>query len=77
MLEDLQTDASSPLVGWDFSTGNPGDRPHEALERVELNDYLRVRGADQAYSRLRALGIEAPNDLQFLFVEDLVEHGFF
>ena len=72
---DEQPDANTPLVGWDFSTGNPGDAPHPALERIELEDYLRVRGASPAYTRLRALGIEVPNDLQFLFVEDLVEHG--
>ncbi|CAE7252421.1 GIP [Symbiodinium sp. CCMP2592] len=75
LSNDLQPDISSPLIGWDFSSGNPGDRPHEALENVELADYLTVRGAQQVYRQLRALGIEVPNDLQFLFVEDLIEHG--
>ncbi|CAE7817431.1 GIP [Symbiodinium sp. CCMP2592] len=72
---DLQPSADSLLIGWDFSSGNPGDRPQEALENIDLADYLTVRGAHQAYRQLRALGIEVPNDLQFLFVEDLIEHG--
>ena len=76
LMGDLQPDSNAPIVGWDFSTGNPGDVPHAALDKVELLDYLRVRGAGQAYDRLRALGIQVPNDLQFLFVEDLLEYGF-
>ena len=51
--------------------------PHAALDKIELIDYLRVRGASQAYDHLRAIGIEAPNDLQFVYLEDLLEHGFF
>ncbi|CAE7733245.1 RE1 [Symbiodinium sp. CCMP2592] len=72
---DLQPDMNSTLIGWDFSAASPGDVPHASLDGVELSDYLLARGADQAFRQLRALGIEVPNDLQFLFVEDLVEHG--
>ncbi|CAE7251152.1 GIP [Symbiodinium sp. CCMP2592] len=63
---DLQPDASTALVGWDFSTGDPGDVPIPGLVNVALADYLRVRGVSDAYGRLSALGVESPNDLQFL-----------
>ncbi|CAE7436865.1 unnamed protein product [Symbiodinium sp. CCMP2592] len=76
LSEDLQPDMSTALIGWDFSGGNPGDAPHAALEDVELTDYLRARDAGDAFARLRTLGTEVPNDLQFLFIEDLVEFGF-
>ncbi|CAE7242537.1 GIP [Symbiodinium sp. CCMP2592] len=75
LSSDLQQDTNSTMIGWDFSAGNPGDVPHEYLEGLELDAYLRARDASQAYRQLKALGIEEPNDLQFLFVEDLVEHG--
>ncbi|CAE7222578.1 GIP [Symbiodinium sp. CCMP2592] len=63
---DLQPDASAALVGWDFSTGDPGDVPISGLVNVALADYLRVHGVSDAYGRLSALGVESPNDLQFL-----------
>ena len=73
---DLQPDTNTTLIGWDFSRGDPGDRPHPGLVHVALADYLRVRGVSEAYQRLTTLGIEAPNDLQFLYAEDLLESGF-
>ena len=76
LADDVQLDSNTALIGWDFSTGDPGDHPHVGLARVELADYLRVRGASDAYHRLRGLGIEVPNDLQFLYLEDLLESGF-
>ena len=76
IASDVQPDTTTALIGWDFSNGDPGDRPHPGLVRVALADYLRVRGASEAYSRLSALGIEEPNDLQFLYLEDLLESGF-
>ena len=74
--EDLQPDANTALIGWDFSNGDPGDTPHPGLVNVALADYLRVRGVADAYTRLSALGIESPNDLQFIYLEDLLESGF-
>lgn len=52
LTDDVQLDSNTALIGWDFSTGDPGDHPHVGLARVELADYLRVRGASDAYHRL-------------------------
>ena len=76
LAADEQTDSHTALIGWDFSTGDPGDHPHPGLVHVALADYLRVRGVSNAYPQLSALGIEEPNDLQFLYAEDLLEAGF-
>ena len=64
LSSDEQPDANTTLIGWDFSAGDPGDRPHQGLANLEMVDYLRVRGASDAYMRLRTLGVEVPNDLQ-------------
>ena len=73
---DLQPDENTALIGWDFSRGDPGDAPHPGLENVALADYLRVRGAVDAYPRLSVLGIESPNDQPLIYLEDLLEFGF-
>ena len=73
--QDLQEDSVTQLVGWDFSSGDPGDAVHGNLLRVDLYAYLRERFAENEYQRLSANGVESPADLPFLYEEDLIEMG--
>ena len=74
--QDLQPDSVTPIIGWDFSGGNPGEVPLVHLEEVDLHQFLLERGIPWAYRRLREIGVEEAIDLQFLYEEDLVENGF-
>ncbi|CAE7676033.1 GIP [Symbiodinium sp. CCMP2456] len=72
---DLQEDANTPIIGWDFTNGNPGGFPQLSTENQDLLRFLRERGVEWMCGKLKALGIETPEDLTFLFLEDLIEFG--
>ncbi|CAE7306674.1 GIP, partial [Symbiodinium sp. CCMP2456] len=73
--QDIQQDSFTPIIGWDFSGGNPGDFPVANLEETDLHQFLVERGVPWLYRRLRFMGVEEAVDLQFLFEEDLLEFG--
>ena len=71
---DVQPDSVTQLIGWDFSRGDPGEYPALNLEETDLHQFLAERGVSWLFRRLRSFGIEE-TDLQFIFVEDLLEYG--
>ncbi|CAE7260714.1 GIP [Symbiodinium necroappetens] len=73
--QDLQLDSYTPIIGWDFSGGNPGEVPLVHLEEVDLHQFLLERGIPWVYKRLKEMGVDEAIDLQFLYEEDLIEYG--
>ena len=73
--QDLQPDSYTPIIGWDFSGGTPGEVPLVHLEEVDLHQFLLERGVPWVYRRLKEMGVDEAIDLQFLYEEDLIEYG--
>eukprot|EP00439_Symbiodinium_sp_Y106_P001909 s10072_g1.t1 len=68
-------DSVTPLVGWDVLPGESNNVPVTNLEETDFYEFLLERGAESAFRRLTALGVQEASDLQFLYEEDLVEFG--
>ena len=62
-------------VGWDPASEASLNRPHYNLEEADLYQYLQEREVEWTFRRLKFMGVESPADLEFLYVEDLVEFG--
>ncbi|CAE7263274.1 GIP, partial [Symbiodinium necroappetens] len=69
---DEQPDSVTPLVGWDV---NRGDDPPTVFEEADLATYLEERGVASELERLSEIGVQEAVDLQFIYIEDLVEAG--
>ena len=75
LLQDLQPDANAMIVGWDLSEGATRNYPAVDLPDTDLHRFLEERGVVHSYQQLVFLGVEEPEDLLYLFMEDLVEFG--
>ena len=75
LQQDVQADASSMLVGWDLSEGASRNYPAVDLPDADLHRFLEERGVEHVLQHLTFLGVEQPEDLLYLFMEDLVEFG--
>ena len=73
--QDVQPDLSTTLVGWDFSRGDPAEFPVDSLRDSDLSAFLDERGMRCELGRLNFLGVDDPEDLQYLYEEDLIEMG--
>ncbi|CAE7838747.1 RE1 [Symbiodinium sp. CCMP2592] len=73
--EDLQSDSYTPVVGWDPSGNGSLNRPQYNLEEADFYQYLKEREVEWTYQRLTVMGVESPADLEYLYMEDLVEFG--
>ena len=69
---DEQPDSVTPLIGWDV---NRGDDLPTVFEETDLATYLEERGVASELGRLYDIGVQEAVDLQFIFLEDLVEAG--
>ena len=69
---DEQLDSVTPLIGWDV---NRGDEPLTVFEEADLATYLEERGVASELERLSEIGVQEVVDLQFIYLEDLVEAG--
>ena len=69
---DEQPDSVTPLIGWDLTRG---DEPPTVFEEIDLEAYLEERGVASELERLAEIGVQEAVDLQFLYLEDLVEAG--
>ena len=75
LSQDEQGDHNTPLVGWDLSEGARRNQPTgDSLPR-DLQLFLWERDIEYLMPELQRLGIEEPEDLIFLFEEDLIEFG--
>ncbi|CAE7769396.1 Papd4, partial [Symbiodinium sp. KB8] len=75
LADDEQLDSVTAFIGWDPNRGAPGDAQPLVLEEVDLEEFLRERGVDCELERLGIIGVQEAVDLQFLYVEDLIEEG--
>ena len=75
LSEDEQPDANTPLVAWDLSEGARHNQPSGDTLPKDLDLFLWERDVQRLLPELRRLGIEEPEDLVYIFVEDLIEFG--
>ena len=75
LQQDLQADTNTMLVGWDLSEGASRNYPAVDLPDANLYRFLEERGVEHSFQQLTFLGVEEPEDLLYLFMEDLVEFG--
>ena len=75
LSEDEQPDANTQLVAWDLSGGATRNQPSGHTLPRDLNLFLWERDIQRVLPELQRLGIEEPEDLVYLFVEDLIEFG--
>ena len=72
---DEQPDSHTQLVSWDLSEGATRNQPTgETLPR-ELQVFLWERDIEYMLPELQRLGVEEPEDLIYLYEEDLLEFG--
>ena len=72
---DEQPDNNTPLVAWDLSEGASRNQPSGQSLPKDLKLFLWERDIQYIYPELRRLGVDEPEDLIYLFVEDLIELG--
>ncbi|CAE7383647.1 Papd4 [Symbiodinium necroappetens] len=75
LADDEQPDSVTAFIGWDPNRGAPGDAQPLVLEEVDLEEFLKERCVDCELERLGIIGVQEAVDLQFLYVEDLIEEG--
>ncbi|CAE7280540.1 ANKRD50, partial [Symbiodinium microadriaticum] len=72
LTADEQPDSVTQLIGWDVSRG---EEPPTVFEEADLAAYLEERGVASELERLSEIGVQEAVDLQFIYLEDLVEAG--
>ena len=75
LSQDEQADSNTMLVGWDLSESAQRNQPTgDSLPR-DLQLFLWERDIVYLLPELQHLGIEEPEDLIYIFEEDLIEFG--
>ena len=72
---DEQPDSHTQLVSWDLSEGATRNQPTGETLPKELQVFLWERDIEYMLPELQRLGVEEPEDLIYLYEEDLLEFG--
>ena len=75
LQSDEQPDSNTQLVGWDLSAGATRNSMNADTLPSDLHLFLWQRDIVYLQAELRRLGVEEPEDLIYLYPEDLIEFG--